>query len=265
MTEKQMISNRAGTCTLCSIDFPKGESIFYNYSTYKARHSICPKTQVSTKGESLAGESALRQYESKTSAFEGFIAKESNNPDVIAAIRDSYASDDTKNWKKGAEGEQKVGALLDGLSSKGIKIIHDRRIPGLSANIDHIAITPTGVYIVDSKKYSGTPRNQNNRLFVGKYDNTKLIDGIEKQRAVVKAALKSINKESTVKYGILCFVDTTWDSILDGFWIDKTYIAWPKMVAKTVGHKPSFLDKIKLSEDEIELIYKTLMNELPKA
>jgi hypothetical protein len=36
-------------------------------------------------------------------------------------------------------------------------LLHDRRIPGTRANIDHLAVTPTGVYVIDTKKYQGRP------------------------------------------------------------------------------------------------------------
>lgn len=32
---------------------------------------------------------------------------------------------------------------------------HDRRIPPTRANIDHIVIAPTGVYVIDAKNYTG--------------------------------------------------------------------------------------------------------------
>ena len=39
-----------------------------------------------------------------------------------------------------------------------IKLLHDRRIPRTKANIDHIAVTANGVYVVDAKKYRGRPQ-----------------------------------------------------------------------------------------------------------
>jgi hypothetical protein len=34
-----------------------------------------------------------------------------------------------------------------------VAVLHDRRIPGSRANIDHIAIAATGVWVIDSKRY----------------------------------------------------------------------------------------------------------------
>jgi hypothetical protein len=50
-----------------------------------------------------------------------------------------------------------VGARLDKARERGISALHDRRIPGTRANIDHIAVGPRGVFVIDAKKYTGGP------------------------------------------------------------------------------------------------------------
>ncbi|WP_293167360.1 nuclease-related domain-containing protein [Microcella sp.] len=47
--------------------------------------------------------------------------------------------------------EAAVGARLDGLASESIRVMHDRRIPRSKANIDHIVVTPGGVWVIDTK------------------------------------------------------------------------------------------------------------------
>jgi len=46
-------------------------------------------------------------------------------------------------------------ASLDRLAGEGLYFLHDRRIPPTRANIDHIVIAPTGVYVIDAKNYAG--------------------------------------------------------------------------------------------------------------
>ena len=46
---------------------------------------------------------------------------------------------------------------LDGLGSETIRLLHDRRMPRSRANIDHLVVTPTGVYVIDAIKYGGPP------------------------------------------------------------------------------------------------------------
>jgi hypothetical protein len=58
-------------------------------------------------------------------------------------------------WEKGAEGEQAVAEALRGLGD-GWVVLHDVRWPGRTlANIDHIAIGPGGIFVIDAKNWSG--------------------------------------------------------------------------------------------------------------
>jgi len=57
----------------------------------------------------------------------GFLLAVTEEPQVV------------KNWDKGAVGEEKLAAGLDGLADAGVIAIHDRRRPGTTANIDRIA------------------------------------------------------------------------------------------------------------------------------
>jgi Nuclease-related domain len=57
-------------------------------------------------------------------------------------------------WRVGAVGEEKTAAALERLGDSWV-VLHDRRIPGSRANIDHIAIGPPGVFVIESKDYSG--------------------------------------------------------------------------------------------------------------
>jgi len=70
-------------------------------------------------------------------------------------------------------------------------MLHDRRIPGSKANLDHIAVTPSGVYVIDAQRYrgrrpqtqvdSGLFRPRTEHLIVGRRDSTKLVVGMHKQ------------------------------------------------------------------------------------
>ena len=78
------------------------------------------------------------------------------------------------------------------------------------ANIDHIAIAPSGVYVIDCKRYKGkiavaTPLFGKPKLKIAGRDRTKLIDGLDRQVAHVEAALALVAAEVPV-HGCLCFV-----------------------------------------------------------
>lgn len=59
------------------------------------------------------------------------------------------------SWRIGAEGERKTASYLAGLEQAGFIVRHDRRVPGYGGNVDHIAVGPTGVWVIETKSYRG--------------------------------------------------------------------------------------------------------------
>ena len=73
-------------------------------------------------------------------------------------------------------------------------ILHNRRMPGDQGDIDHIAIAPTGVFVIDAKAIQGgveicRPWFGQPKLLVGGRDRTRFIDGLGRQVAAVHKAL----------------------------------------------------------------------------
>jgi len=58
-------------------------------------------------------------------------------------------------WARGAAGEERVAAILAKHLHASVVVLHDRRIPGTRANIDHIAVAPSGVWVIDAERYKG--------------------------------------------------------------------------------------------------------------
>jgi hypothetical protein len=58
-------------------------------------------------------------------------------------------------WRTGGDGEARTAAFLAPLVAGGYRILHDRRIPGSRANIDHICIGPSGIYVIETKSVAG--------------------------------------------------------------------------------------------------------------
>jgi len=62
-------------------------------------------------------------------------------------------------WERGAAGERATANALKALPADTWTVLHDVRWPGRPfANIDHIAVGPGGVFVIDSKNWSGTVR-----------------------------------------------------------------------------------------------------------
>jgi hypothetical protein len=127
---------------------------------------------------------------------------------------------DAAHWRAGAVGEGIVGRLL---ADAGVRAVHDRRIPGSEANIDHVAVTAAGVLVIDAKNYAGRPRVDTfggsdptpRRLFVGAEEHTPLLYSVRRQVRVVEDALLDDTRSgySVPVRGILCFVGADWDLV----------------------------------------------------
>jgi hypothetical protein len=73
-------------------------------------------------------------------------------------------------WRRGAAGERRTARLLGPLEQLGWVVLHDLAVPGSRANIDHLAIGPGGVFVVDSKQYRGRLQlDGSGRLWHGRY------------------------------------------------------------------------------------------------
>src|SRR3954471_11514018 len=71
-------------------------------------------------------------------------------------------------WERGADGEAATARALGGLNKQAWTTFHDVRWPGRQrANIDHIAVGPAGVFVIDSKNWSGDVRVVGDVLYQG--------------------------------------------------------------------------------------------------
>jgi hypothetical protein len=64
-------------------------------------------------------------------------------------------SEQVTAWRRGAAGERRTARLLDRLTRDGYVVFHDLAMPGSPANVDHLVIGPTGVFVIDSKQWTG--------------------------------------------------------------------------------------------------------------
>src|SRR5215211_5244002 len=68
-------------------------------------------------------------------------------------------SEQARTWQRGAQGERRTARLLDRLTRDGFVVFHDLAVPGnTSANVDHLVIGPSGVFVIDSKQWTGQVR-----------------------------------------------------------------------------------------------------------
>jgi len=149
----------------------------------------------------------------------------------------------TTAWATGAIGEQKIGRNLDGLRTEGFPVLHDRRIPGTKANIDHLIIGASGVFVVDTKNYAGRVEQRDVggwfstdlRLYIGGRDRTKLLGGMNRQVEAVRSILacNEMWRAVPVIPVILCVSDDNWSLFgTRPLRFGSVYVVWAKALGK---------------------------------
>ena len=92
-------------------------------------------------------------------------------------------------WRTGAAGEDRTARALAELEAEGFVVLHDRRKPGSRANIDHVIVGPTGVFIVETKSYSGPLSIRGDDVYVGGRRRTDIVHQARNEAEVVRAIL----------------------------------------------------------------------------
>jgi hypothetical protein len=162
----------------------------------------------------------------------------------------------TTAWRRGAEGEEKVARRLEKLlSGKDVELIHDRLMPAAqAANIDHVAVGPGGVTVIDSKNLSGKVRVQSTTrttLRVGGSNRTKLVHGVQRQAEAVRELLHAASIQVEVR-AALCLASTDGLPLFSRLEVDGVLIGGPARIAKLAARPGT------LSEDQRRLIQETL-------
>lgn len=267
---------RDDTCVECGEPQAVGATAFWSAAEKVARCVSCheahsapssgseqapaPPTTAQPPAADIAGRSAAIEYEKR--AMRERQRKEKRVSDdaewrenireqrpVLGRVATAFTpkpqidpeSQATKAWKVGAEGEQRVAEVLAGVA--GVEVLHDRLMPGSrSANIDHIAVGPSGVFVIDAKKYTGKIEARDaggwfktdERLYVNNRDRTKTVDGVLRQVEAVAGLLVDTHPEVPVR-GVLCFIGCDWGWFMRAKHVKGVTAIWPTALADHVS------------------------------
>jgi Nuclease-related domain len=192
------------------------------------------------------GASARNEYERRRRARER--ATRERHPwigGLLIALGEAPAHE--RAWLRGAEGEERAAARLARLlSGTGVVLLHDRRIPGSRANIDHLAVGPGGVTVIDTKRLAGKVevrgRGDRAELRVGRRDRSKLLDGVARQAAAVSRAVDGVDVRAA-----LCFVEPSGLPLLGRLRVRGIVIDGPRVVAR-LARRPGTLDRTAIDQ-----------------
>ncbi|HEX8085304.1 MAG TPA: nuclease-related domain-containing protein [Solirubrobacteraceae bacterium] len=184
-----------------------------------------------------AGASARREHQRRRANREQRVRqKHPRLGGVILRLSDDPTHESA--WARGADGEEHVARILAKHVHETAIVLHDRRIPRSRANIDHLAVARSGVWVIDAKRYTGRVA-VSNRLFgapkltIGGRDKSRLVDGLAKQVALVEAVVASMAPSVPVR-GALCFVDADLP-LLGNLSFDGYPLLHPKRLAKRIN------------------------------
>lgn len=217
-----------GVCVACDGQIEKNENGWHSPRASKVMCANCrPPDEISESLPPVAhprsslnpvgGTSALREYERQKGT----------------------------NWRKGATGEYLMDRFLHRTLSDDEAILTDRRIPGTGANVDNVVVASSGVWIIDSKKWSGKIEYKATsfagvdlRLFVGGEDRT---DEIEKIYRLVIPIAQIIEDRSVPIHPALAFVEGDWkfsvvfrDLLKKPYKYEGVWISPPKLLGKMI-------------------------------
>ena len=241
----------AATCASCGGDLPRGALAHWDRTAKTATCDRClgqdemsPVEPVEEIDRGRAGASAAREWTRRHERREVAVcARHKHLGGLLLALSSDPQS--TSSWATGALGEQEMGGSLDKLREEGIAVLHDRRIPGSRANIDHLVISQAGVFVLDTKHYKGRVEQRDVggwfttdlRLYVGGRDRSKLVAGMKPQVDAVRRALAGddVWREVPVTAALLFMSDDNW-SLLDfkPLRFGEVYALWGKALGKLI-------------------------------
>jgi len=279
---------RAGNCAVCGVRIEVAEKAFWN----PAQHAIkClshgdPEQEAKLNIERIPNDIPLAEIEndlnlgipggSAKAQADRRIKQRQNRVNEKFPRAGKYLlrifpePQSTKAWQAGAKGEIGAGLELEKLAPLyGFKVIHDRLIPGSKANIDHIAITRSGIFVIDAKNYSGKIRivdqagfleTPNPNLYVGGRNCTNLVSKMHYQIDIVQRVLRNQSIEMPVR-GVLAFYKGDWELLSSIF---------PQEVIQGVLINNKGIEKILNREgsftfEEIDRVTKALASKLKPA
>ena len=104
--------------------------------------------------------------------------------------------------------------------TRGVIVLSDRAWPGRRANLDHVVVAPSGVFVIDTKAYGGRVElidhgsfcRPSPRLHVAGWDRSDLVAAVGRQAAAVGAVVGRDWPDGcpVPVVPVLCFVGCDW-------------------------------------------------------
>lgn len=264
---KQLRLRYPGKCALCGVAVAAGTRAGYDGV---AKRVICldclPLAQALPLDPGTPGGSLDREYERRRKSREARVrGRFPRAGGLLLAL--SGEPESTKAFARGAEGERRLAARLEQLCGDDVLFLHNRQRgrSGRSGDIDHIAVTASGVYVVDAKHYKdakvtvrrtgGIVRSAREQLIVRGRDKTHLVESLNKQYVAV---VDAIGKHAAPVTALFCFVDAELP-IFETLTVGGVPVLTPRKTARMLRRPGPYDDQTRRT------IWESLARRLPPA
>lgn len=225
-------------CSVCRIELSPKTEAFWDRAAKQATCLACGgDADVACEAQGVAGGLALSRARSLADGAAEAARELYGDHAAVVAEKMAIQRGDGLSWAKGGAGESRLAAWIEREVGDAVIPLHDRTIPGLrGANIDHLFVASTGVWVVDTKAYAGRLEQRDvgplwraeYELYVGGRNRTNLVDGLTPQLQAVRAALEpDLAYEQIPIRPTLCFVESDWNLLQRPFAIRGVTVLYP--------------------------------------
>ncbi len=154
-----------------------------------------------------------------------------------------------RRWVQRAEGDRRAWARLELAADDGVVVLNDRRQPGTTTSIKRIAISSSGVFVLDARHFKGLVHTRRSgpisalgpdELHVGRRDCTPYLDEVAHQVEVVRTALGPLGGTRVPVHAMLCLTRAEW-GFASPVEIREVCVAWPQLITRRI-QEPGNLD-----------------------
>lgn len=231
----------AGACVTCRAILPVKTEAVWDQAARVVCCVACSETPVapvlSERSLSVAGASAQAEFERRHQKRDRRLEARWG---ALAGIAKTLSDDpqSTRSWAQGADLKRRTAADLGRLLGDRAVCLHDRKVG--RANIDHLIVGASGVWIVDAKNYKGRVEHRSLggwlgpvtwRIYVGDRDRSKLASGLKWQVEAVRDALAG---HAAPVHPALCFPRKGWGWFAEPFRHEGVLVAWSERLAQVI-------------------------------
>ncbi len=232
-------------CSVCGCELTRGSEAWWDSQAKTALCLVCGGgAELAQELAGTAGASGRQKFERLHARREEKLRNKWGNRVGGLVLALSNGPQSTNAWRTGSLGEERLARFFERELPKSVHALHDRRIPGSRANIDHVLVAPSGVWVIDAKLYRGKVERRTTgpiwrrepSVFVGGRDRTKVIQGMSRQLDAVRLSIATDPLAADVVIRpVVCFVSSDWALFAKPFEISGVLVTWPQNLVERIA------------------------------